>query len=158
TAGFANGILSIGGTDSSRNTTIGFALTPTSAGVGTYTLGPTSAANAQILIGNPAAGWQAAVGIGSGTITVNSVSSTAACGTFSCALVAVAGSGATGTKSITDGVFNVTFTSVPSPSPTPGGGSTVSALIDGVAWSSSLSRRATMTNNILTVTGQDTNF
>ena len=158
TAAYTNGILSIGGTDPSRSTTLGFALTPTSAGTGTYALGPLSAANAQILIGNPAAGWQAAVGTGSGTITVNSLTSTSASGTFSFSLVAVAGSGATGTKSITEGAFSVTFASVSSPSPTPSTGSTLSTLIDGVSWSSSLSRRATLTNNILTVTGQDTNF
>src|SRR5262245_30536930 len=157
TATNSNGILSIGGTDSSRATTLSFALTPTAAGVGTYTLGPSSAANAQILIGNPAAGWQAAVGTGSGTITVNSLTSTSASGTFSFSLVAVAGSGATGTKSITEGVFSVTFTPVPSPTPTPSG-STFTTLIDGVSWSSSLSRRATLTNNILAITGQDTNF
>ena len=158
TAGFASGILSIGGTDSSRATTLSFALTPTAAGTGTYTLGPLSAANAQVLIGNPAASWQAAVGIGSGTITITSLTSAAASGTFSFSLVAVAGSGATGTKSITEGAFNVTFTSVPSPTPTPSSGSTLSAVIDGVPWTSSLSRRATLTNNILAVTGQDTNF
>lgn len=158
TAGLANGILSIGGTDSSRATTLSFALTPTAAGTGTYTLGPLSAANAQVLIGNPAAGWQAAVGIGSGTITVTSLTSTAASGTFSFSLVAVPGSAAAGTKSITEGTFNVTFTSVPAPAPTPSGGSTLSTLIDGVQWTSSLSRRATLTNNILAVTGQDTSF
>jgi len=158
TATNTNGILTIGGTDSSRATTLSFALTPTAAGVGTYTLGPLSAANAQVLIGSPAAGWQAAVGTGSGTITVNSLTSTSASGTFSFSLVAVAGSGATGTKSITEGAFNVTFTAVPSPTPTPNGGSTFTTLIDGVSWSSSLSRRATLTNNILAITGQDTNF
>jgi len=133
-------------------------LTPTAAGTGTYTLGALSAANAQVLIGNPAAGWQAAVGIGSGTITVTSLTSTAASGTFSFSLVAVPGSTAAGTKSITEGAFNVTFTSVPAPAPTPTGGSTLSTLIDGVQWTSSLSRRATLTNNILAVTGQDTSF
>ena len=158
TAGFANGILSIGGTDSSRSTTLSFALTPTAAGTGTYTLGALSAANAQVLIGNPAAGWQAAVGIGSGSITVNSLTPTGASGTFSFTLVAVPGSGAAGTKTITEGAFNVTFTSVPAPAPTPSGGSTFTTLIDGVSWTSSLSRRATLTNNILAVTGQDTNF
>jgi hypothetical protein len=156
-AGYAGGILSIGGGDSSRNITLGFALAPTSAGTGTYTLGPLSGTNAQVYIGNPVAGWQAGVGFGSGTITVNSLTSTAASGTFSFSLVAVAGSGATGTKAITEGVFNVTFTAVPSPPPTPSGGSTLSAVIDGVAWSSSLSRRATLTSNLLAITGQDTN-
>jgi len=157
-ASLANGILSVGGTDTSRTTTIGFAFSPTAAGVGTYTFGPLSGANAQLLVGNPAAGWQAGVGIGSGTITVTSLTSTSASGTFTFSMVAVAGTGATGTKSITDGVFNVTLTTAPPPAATPSGGSTFSTLIDGVPWTSSLSRRATMTSNILTITGQDTNF
>jgi hypothetical protein len=158
TASLTNGILAIGGTDSTRATTLSFALTPTAAGTGTYLLGPLSAANAQVLIGSPAAGWQGAVGIGSGTITVNSLTSTAASGTFSFSLVAVGGSGATGTKLITEGAFNVSFTAVPAPPPTPSNSSTLSALVDGVAWTSALTRRATLTNNILTVTGQDTAF
>src|SRR5262245_54416807 len=82
TAGLANGILSIGGTDSSRATTLSFALTPTAAGTGTYTLGPLSAANALILVGNPAQSWQAAVGIGSGTITINTLTAKNEYGTF----------------------------------------------------------------------------
>jgi hypothetical protein len=158
TANFANGILSVGGTDAARATTLSFALTPTATRTGTYTLGPLSAANALILIGNPAAGWQAAVGIGSGTITINSMTSTNAAGTFSFTLAAVPGSGATGTKTITEGNFNVTFTATATPPGTPGNGSSVSVLIDGTQWTSSLSRRATLTNNILTITGQDTNF
>ena len=158
TAGLSSGILSISGGDTSRNTTLSFALTPTATGTGTYALGPLSAANAMILIGTPAAGWQAAVGIGSGTITINSLTSTTASGTFSFVLAAVGGSGATGTRTIAEGVFNVTFTAVPTPSPTPGNGSSMSVSIDGTTWSSSLSRRATLTNNILTITGQDTNF
>jgi hypothetical protein len=156
TAGMANGILSIAGTDSSKNTTLSFAITPTSAGVGTYTLGPLNAANALIMVGNPAAGWQAGVGIGSGTVTVTSLSSTNAVGTFSFNLTAVTGT-ATGTKSVTEGVFNVPLTTVPTPPPTTSS-STMSVLIDGVPWTSSLSRRATLTGNILSITGQDTNF
>jgi hypothetical protein len=158
TAGLTNGILSIGGTDSSRSTTLSFAVTPTSAGTGTYTFGPASSANALILVGNPASSWQAGVGIGSGTVTITSLTSTSAAGSFSFSLVAVSGSGATGTKAVTEGVFNVTFTAGASPAPTPNGGNTFSTLIDGVLWNSSLSRRATLTNNILTITGQDTNF
>lgn len=157
-AGFSNGILAIGGTDNAHATTVSFGLTPTGAGTGTYPLGALSAANAQILIGNPAAGWQAAVGIGSGTINITSMTSTSATGTFSFSLAPVNGSGATGTKTITEGAFNVTFTAAPAPPPTPSGGNAFSTLIDGVAWTSSLSRRATMTNNILAITGQDTNF
>jgi hypothetical protein len=65
---------------------------------------------------------------------------------------------AVGTRAITEGVFNVTFTTTTPPNPNPSTGSSVSALVDGVAWSGSLTRRATLTNNLLTVTGQDTNF
>src|SRR5262245_42413412 len=158
TAGFANGILSVGGSDPSRNTTLSFAVTPTAAGTGTYPLGPASAANAMMLVGNPASGWQAAVGIGSGSITVSTLTSTRAAGTFSFSLVAVPGTGATGTRTITEGAFDVTLTAVPAPEPTPTNGSTMSVLVDGVPWTSSLSRRATLTNNFLTITGQDTNF
>src|SRR6266849_3613588 len=64
TAALANGILTIAGGNTSSNTTLSFAITPTSAGVGTYTLGPLSPANALLLVGNPAQGWNAAVGIG----------------------------------------------------------------------------------------------
>lgn len=157
-ASLSNGILSIGGTDSSRNTTLSFALTPTAAGVGTYTLGPLSSANALLLVGSPAQSWQAGVGIGSGTVTLTTLTSTTAAGTFSFSLAAVAGSGATGTKTISEGTFNVTLTTAQPPAATPSGGSTFSVLIDGVPWTSSLSRRATLTNNILGITGQDTNF
>jgi hypothetical protein len=157
TAGFAAGILSIAAQDSSHATTVSFAVAPTAAGTGTYTFGPLSSGNASLLIGNPVAGWQAGVGIGSGTVTITALTSTNASGTFSFTMAAVAGSGASGTKSVTDGTFTVTFTSVPAPSPTPSNGSTMSVLIDGTAWSSSLTRRATLGNNILTITGQDTN-
>jgi hypothetical protein len=112
TANFANGIMSVGATNPSQNITLGFALTPNASAPGTYSFGVLSGANAQIYVGNPAAGWQAGVGIGSGTITINTFSSTGAMGTFSFTMAAVPGTGATGTKSITDGTFNVTFTSV----------------------------------------------
>src|SRR5437899_1877855 len=51
TATVVNGTLTIGGTDSSRNTTIGLAVT--ASGAGTYALGPLSPANAQLYVGNP---------------------------------------------------------------------------------------------------------
>lgn len=109
TATFANGIMTVGATNATQNTTLGFALSPNVSGPGTYPFGPLSSANALIFIGNPAAGWQAGVGIGSGTIIITTISATAATGTFSFSLVAVPGTGATGTKAITDGTFNVTF-------------------------------------------------
>jgi hypothetical protein len=107
TATFANGILAVGGGDSSRNTVLGFAFAPTGPGV--YALGPLSAANALLTMGNPAAGWNAAVGIGGGSITLTTLTSAGASGTFTFNLVAVPNTGATGTKAITEGVFNVTF-------------------------------------------------
>lgn len=156
TATLANGILAVSGGTTASNTILGFSLTPSAAGTGTYPLGPLSPSNALIQIGNPAAGWQAGVGIGSGTISLTALTSTGATGTFSFSLAAVPGTGATGTKTVTEGAFTVTFTSTPAPAPTPSTGSTISALVDGVAWSGSLSRRATLTNGILAVTGQDT--
>jgi len=155
---FANGILSIAGTDTARSTTFGFAVTPTAAGVGTYTVGPISATNAQLSVGNPASGWQAAGASGSGTVTLTTLTSTSASGTFSFSLVAVPGTGATGSRSITEGVFNVTLTTTPPPAATPNGGNTFSTLIDGAPWTSSLSRRATLTGNFLLLTGSDTNL
>lgn len=155
TASFSNGILTVGGTATASNTILGFSLTPSATGTGTYSLGPLSPANALIQVGNPAAGWQAGVGIGSGTITLTALSSTGATGTFSFSLAAVPGTGATGTKTVTDGAFTVTFTSTPTPPTTPSS-SSISALVDGAAWSGSVSRRATLTNGILAVTGQDT--
>jgi hypothetical protein len=156
TGTFANGILSVSGGAAASNTILAFSLTPSAAGVGAYPLGLLSPSNALIQIGSPAAGWQAGVGIGSGTISLTALSSTGASGTFSFSLAAVPGTGATGAKSVTEGAFTVTFTATPTPTPTPSGGSTISALVDGAAWSGSLSRRATLTNGILAVTGQDT--
>ncbi|HWF87093.1 MAG TPA: hypothetical protein VG222_19685 [Vicinamibacterales bacterium] len=82
-------------------------MTPTGPGV--YALGPLSTANAFLLVGNPAAGWNAAVGIGSGSVTVGALTATGASGTFTFTMNAVPNSTATGTKAITEGVFNVTF-------------------------------------------------
>jgi hypothetical protein len=106
-AGFANGILSISGTDASRSTTLGFAVTPTAVGTGTYSLGPLSAANASLSVGNPAAGWQAGVGIRSGPITITALSSTSAAGTFSFSLAPVGGAGAGATARLTSGTFDM---------------------------------------------------
>jgi hypothetical protein len=53
--------------------------------------------------------WTASITGGSGTITVTSVTAAGASGTFSGTLLAQPGTGATGTKTITNGQFNVTF-------------------------------------------------
>ena len=46
---------------------------------------------------------------GSGSVTITSLSSTAARGNFAFTAPPSAGSGATGNRVITEGVFNVTF-------------------------------------------------
>jgi hypothetical protein len=104
-ATFTAGVLAIGATDTSRQTTLGFALSGSTTG--TYTLGATSAANAVLQIGNPAQGWQAGVGFGSGSITVTTFTATNAVGTFNFTMVPTPGSGATGGRAVTDGTFNV---------------------------------------------------
>jgi hypothetical protein len=146
-----NGILSIGGGISGD--ILGMALTPTSAGTGTYTFSPTSPSNATLSVGNPAQGFQAGVGFGSGSIVITSLTSTSVAGTFSFTMTAVGG---TATKSVTNGVFNLTLTTA-APLPTTQSDSVMSATVDGVAWTSSVTRRATLLNNFMTLTGQDTN-
>jgi hypothetical protein len=155
TAAFVNGILTVGGGVPASNITFGLGLTPTAAQTGSYPLGPLSSTNALLLVGNPAQGWSGGVGIGSGTVTITTFTSTGASGTFALNLAPVPGTGSAGTKVITEGTFNVTFAAAPAPAPTTSG-SSISASIDGVAWTSSLSRRATLGNNFLTLTGQDT--
>ena len=109
TATFTNGVLAVGGGDASKATILGFALATSSVGAGTYTLGPLSSANAFLQLGNPALGWNAAVGIGSGSIVLTTLTTTSASGTFSFNLVALPNTAATGTKAITEGAFNVKF-------------------------------------------------
>jgi FRG domain len=53
--------------------------------------------------------WVADPFEGSGTVTLTRVTSTAATGTFLLTLVPLAGTGASGNKVVTNGVFNVTF-------------------------------------------------
>jgi hypothetical protein len=59
--------------------------------------------------GSPvAAAWACNISGGSGTITVTSVSQSAATGSFACTMVPVAGSPATGNRQVS-GTFDVTF-------------------------------------------------
>jgi hypothetical protein len=157
TAAFVNGIFTLGGGVPASNITFSLGLTPTATQTGSYPLGPLSGTNALLQIGNPVQGWNGGVGIGSGSVTITNFTPTSASGTFTLNLAAVPGTGATGTKVITEGSFNVTFTAVPAPAPTTSA-SSISVSIDGVAWTSSLARRATLGNNLLTLTGQDANL
>jgi hypothetical protein len=97
------GALVLAGTDAGGQTTVG---------VTTFgTVGTNSVTAGGVVIGQlrtPAGTWQATGGAGSGTVTVTSYTATGAAGTFSFTLPALTG-GATGTRTITNGIFSVTF-------------------------------------------------
>jgi Big-like domain-containing protein len=101
-------ILGLGGTNGFTGNYIMIAL-GIPAAVGTYTLGPTSIGTAGLQIPNARSQWVAGVLGGGGTITVSSVTATSASGTFSLTMAAERGTAATGTKTVTNGVFNVVF-------------------------------------------------
>ena len=113
-ATYTNNILSIGGSNSGSQTTLGFAVGRGDGGAlttTTYTLAPLEGHNATLYVvtGGTSQGWFAGPAFGSGTITITALSATGASGTFTFNLVPVAGTGASGNKSITQGVFNVRF-------------------------------------------------
>lgn len=101
--GKASGIAVISGSDIARTVTISFATT----GIGTQTIGPGSVAGGQVAVGLQA--WQAKEGgLGSGSVTLNTVTSTHAVGTF--AFTAVATQGVTpAQRQVTNGTFDVRY-------------------------------------------------
>lgn len=103
-ATYLSGILAVGGTDSQGR---GIGIAAQVPGPGTFTVGVTSPANFSVTIG--AAGWQAAITLGSGSVTVTSISATGAKGTFQFTAGPVPGTAATGNKVVTAGAFDVTF-------------------------------------------------
>ncbi len=103
-ATYTNGVLGIAGTDGSGRS-VGFGALATAPG--TFTIGATSPANA--LVNEAGKAWQAAQSIGSGTITITAISATGAAGTFQFTAAPVSGTGATGNRVVTEGVFDVTF-------------------------------------------------
>lgn len=103
-ATYSGGIFAVAGTDA-QGRTIGFGsqvLAP-----GTFTVGAANPTNFSVSAG--ASSWQAAVTLGSGTLTVTSISAVGAEGTFQFTAGPLAGTGATGNKVVTQGVFDVTF-------------------------------------------------
>ncbi len=97
-----------GGTTTSA--ALGFTLVGT--GAVTYPVNASSGAanvNLQIIGGSAPGGWANFVSGSSGSIVVTSVTATGMSGTFSFTLGPVAGTGALGNKTVTEGVFNVTF-------------------------------------------------
>lgn len=76
-------------------------------GVGSYTIGPGELANANFTSG--AALWNASAQQGSGTVVVTARSPNRVAGTFSFTLEPVPNTDATGTRSVTQGTFDLTF-------------------------------------------------
>ena len=116
------GRISVGSSNISSSESVAFFIGMPEA-VGTYTLPalpPTpvafllSTATRSVSLPGPAPTpqaslWGTTLSSGSGTITLGTLTSNTASGTFSLNLAAIPGSGATGTKTITNGSFNVTF-------------------------------------------------
>ena len=101
----AGTIIAISGADA-HGTGLGFGFVD--AGVGTYPIGGLTPTNATVLDGTGKVWTAGATGV-SGTLTVTALDATHVAGTFAYSAVASAGSGATGTKAVTQGVFDVTF-------------------------------------------------
>src|SRR5256885_931559 len=105
------GSLILTGTDGT--TTLGLGVLPI-AGPSTYVIaqGGGTTGSLQTPVGSTPAIWKAnglGAGTGSGSVTLTSLSSTGAAGTFFFMLVAQPFTAATGTRSITQGMFNVKF-------------------------------------------------
>ena len=74
---------------------------------GTYNLGPGGVGAGSYTAG--ASAWQSSIGAGTGTVTFTVLTTAHATGTFSFNGAPVLGTSATGTKSVTSGVFDVSF-------------------------------------------------
>jgi hypothetical protein len=109
TATFAHGVrdqasVVVGAAGQGAGTQINFALV--SKGTGTYPLGPAGDAAYLTQGGN---GWVTGASGGSGSVTLTTLTDTRIAGTFEFTAVPVTG-GASGTRTITQGSFDVEFT------------------------------------------------
>jgi hypothetical protein len=111
-AAIQGGVLRVGGQDSMTAPflALGVAVPPA---VGTYTVSAATGATvagslAQVGVDVPLLQWNANFTAGSGTVTLTTLTATGASGTFSFNLVHIV-TASTGTRVITDGVFNVNF-------------------------------------------------
>lgn len=102
---YTGGILAFAGSDAS-SITVGVGLIPD--GTGTYTIGPSQTTNANLSMGTPAS-WGATGFMGSGSVTLASISENRATGTFLFTAEPVPGTGATGSRVVTEGKFDVNF-------------------------------------------------
>ena len=78
---------------------------------GTTAISATSPTNALLTAGTgvPAMSWFASTSGGSGTLTISTITATGATGTFQFTMPPTPGTGASGTRSVTNGTFSVTF-------------------------------------------------
>lgn len=105
-ATYSSGLLALGGTDGlGKAISLGLV---TDKGLGTYAVADTAQTFATLALPGGAS-WSAVGSLGSGSITLATLTPTGASGTFSFTGDANAGTGATGVKTITNGSFNVTF-------------------------------------------------
>lgn len=102
---YTGGILAFAGSDVT-STTVGLGFIPD--GLGTYDIGPNQPTNANVSLGSPNS-WAASSNMGSGSVTLTSFTENSASGTFTFTALAVPTTGATGTKVVTEGRFDVTF-------------------------------------------------
>jgi hypothetical protein len=117
TASYTSNIFSLGATDGVQTIGLGLSF----VGFGDYTMTPIDPKNPpqSLMLANglvnllptSAQSWTANSGTpdSSGTLTLTGISATGATGTFSFTAVATSGTGAAGTKVVTNGGFNVTF-------------------------------------------------
>lgn len=101
--GGAGGLYSLGGGNASGRT-VGFAWID--AGPGTYVIGTGATVGTHTYQGQT---WSASSAQGSGSIVVTTSTSTRVAGTFSFVLQPDVASGATGTRTVTQGVFDLTY-------------------------------------------------
>jgi hypothetical protein len=107
-----NGILSLSGamgTLPAVSTTLSLAANATAGATQSVAAGSGVNATLLVLSGSTGAGWQAVQTVGSGSVTVQTLTATNASGTFTFTMPAANGT-ATGTKAVTNGVFNIALT------------------------------------------------
>jgi hypothetical protein len=97
-----NSLLILAGSNGTQ--TIGFGVAMTQ---GTHTIGPSSAATANVMIGQQT--WNATSFQGSGSIIITTLTANRAVGTFSFTANAVTSGASPATRQITNGQFDVTF-------------------------------------------------
>lgn len=100
----AGSIISIGASNASGQS-LGFAWVD--AGAGTYTISQAAPTNGNYSFGNSS--WGAGAGGGSGSIVISTRTTNRVAGTFSFTMNATPGTSATGTKTISQGSFDLTF-------------------------------------------------